>query len=105
MAITSFFSAMRGESRSLESASVINSAAWPAITGMADSSDATVTNPAPARSAAIPHMAAAPVLPCDPAIASTCPKVPLCPARGRGASNARNMAGSTSDSQMDASVS
>src|ERR1022692_2664520 len=58
MAMTSLFSTM-AERRPLESASVISSAAWPAMTGMADSSEATVTKPPPERSAAIPHMAEA----------------------------------------------
>ena len=44
-----------------------------AISAMALSADATVTSPAPARSAAIPAIAAAPVLPRDPPTTSTWP--------------------------------
>ena len=52
------------------SGSVISSGAWDAISAMALSADATVTRPAPARSAAIPAIAAAPVLPREPATTS-----------------------------------
>ena len=45
--------------------------------------DATVTSPAPALSAAIPAIAAAPVLPRDPAMTSTRPKSPLCESADR----------------------
>ena len=62
------------------SGSVISSGACDAISAIALSADATVTSPAPARSAASPAIAAAPVLPRDPATTSTWPNVPLCPA-------------------------
>ncbi len=97
MAITVLPSA--SSSRFPSSGAVISSGAWAAICGMAPAAEATVTRPAPARSAAMPAMAAAPVLPREPPTTSTCPNVPLCPQGGRGASNSRNMAGSTSDSR------
>ena len=45
----------------------------------------TVTSPAPARNAENPAIAAAPALPTDPPITSTCPYIPLLESRGRGA--------------------
>ena len=45
---------------------------------------ATVTSPAPARNAARAAMAAAPVLPTEPARISTCPKLPLFAEAARG---------------------
>ena len=47
--------------------SVMISGAYDAIAVIADAAEATVESPAPARNAAIPAMAAAPVLPRDPA--------------------------------------
>ena len=84
------------------SGSVINSGACDAISAMALWAEATVTSPAPARSADSPAIAAAPVLPREPATTSTWPYVPLCPARARGASSSRNIAGSTSESHASA---
>jgi hypothetical protein len=45
---------------------------------------ATRTNPAPARSAALPARAAAPLIPMLPAIMQTLPKSPLCASVTRG---------------------
>ena len=45
---------------------------------------ATRTNPAPARSAALPARAAAPLMPILPAIMQTLPKSPLCESVARG---------------------
>ena len=73
------------------SGSVMISGWNPATVGSTDFAVATVDNPAPARSAAMPAIAAAPALPSDPPITSTCPKLPLCASGGRGA-----MSGATS---------
>ena len=64
---------------------------------MALEAEATVTSPAPARRAPRPVMAAAPVLPREPATIRACPKVPLCPPRCRGASSGANIDGSSSE--------
>ena len=69
-ACRSALSAMLPDSVS-RSGSVINSGACEAISAIALAADATVTNPAPARSAASPLIAAAPVLPREPATIST----------------------------------
>ncbi len=49
------------------SGSVINSGANPATVGSTEAGLATVASPAPMRRAAMPHMAAAPLLPSEPA--------------------------------------
>src|ERR1700719_260938 len=59
-------------------ASVMYSACAAATVASAGSGVASVTNPAPPRSAACPHNIAAPVFPTDPATSSTCPYDPLC---------------------------
>src|SRR5271157_3853473 len=69
------------------SGSVISSAANAATFGSALLAVATVTSPAPARSAAIPAIAAAPDFPSDPPTISTWPYMPLLLSRGRGASS------------------
>ena len=70
------------------SGSVISSAAKPATVGSTDRGVATVERPAPARSAAIPAMAAAPDFPSEPPMMSTCPKFPLFASTARGAKQA-----------------
>jgi hypothetical protein len=51
---------------------------------------ATVTKPAPLRSAAFAASAAAPVLPTEPAMIPACPNVPLWADRGRAGSKRRH---------------
>ena len=80
------------------SGTVISSGACEAICAIALWAEATVTRPAPARRAANPDMAGAPVFPREPPTTRTWPKVPLCPSRGLGASSSRNIRGSTTDS-------
>ncbi len=72
------------------SGSIMISGECAAIEPIADSGQATVTRPAPARSAASPAMAAAPALPRDPATTSTWPNLPLFESRARGAKQGRD---------------
>ena len=61
------------------------SSGWkPATVARTDLGVATVDNPAPARSTAIPAIATDPALPRDPPSTRTCPKLPLFESGGRG---------------------
>ena len=73
------------------SGSVISSGANPATVGRTDAGVATVASPAPMRNAAVPHMAAAPLLPSEPATTRTCPKRPLLLSNARGANSCGNL--------------
>src|SRR5215472_13196401 len=75
------------------SASVMYSGCAAAIIGKTDSGVAMVTSPAPARSAALPAMIAAPVFPTDPATINAWPKEPLCDSAARTRGNPANSSG------------
>ena len=66
---------------------VMASRSFPSRTSLMLAGVATVTSPAPVRSAAVAAIAAAPVLPTDPAMIPACPNVPLWAARGRARRN------------------
>ena len=55
-----------------------------ATVGWTSAGVAILTSPAPDRSAAAPHRAAAPAMPREPAMTSTVPNSPLLLSRGRG---------------------
>ncbi len=66
---------------------VIDSSEAPSTTGRIGSGTATVTSPAPPRTAPRAARIAAPALPGPPAHSRTCPKSPLWPSAGRGMSS------------------
>src|ERR1700730_13138385 len=66
---------------------------------MADQADATVASPAPARSAAIPAIAAAPVFPRPPAITKTWPYRPLFESLARGRNRDEKSGGPDNESK------
>jgi len=70
------------------SGSVMISGRPAATIGSAAPGVATVTRPAPTRSAAVAARTAAPLLPTEPAMTSTCPKSPLCAPALRGGRHA-----------------
>ena len=80
--------------------SVIISGAYDAIDEIADAAEATVESPAPARNAAIPAIAAAPVFPRPPAITRTWPYRPLFESLNRGRNSGAKSAGSDNESKM-----
>src|SRR5580693_7961126 len=67
---------------------------------IADAAEATVESPAPARNAAIPAIAAAPVFPRPPAITRTWPYKPLFESDTRGRNNAAKSVGADIESRM-----
>jgi len=83
-------SAFIGSTASFESAPPRSGSGWQIAHGSSDCNTgtmhfghATVTSPAPDRSAAPAASAAAPAMPRLPATTSTCPRVPLCVFRGK----------------------
>jgi hypothetical protein len=80
----------------------MTSACWTATSGRTSGGQATVTSPAPARSAPRAASTAAPAFPTDPATTRTWPKVPLWAPAGR---SGRSRAASAASVQLSAAPS